>query len=234
MRISLSALSCCAVLAAAVPASYGATIVWSAGEDNGFSLENGTNLAAGNLIRLGVFDVSADIIAANAFNIDFLNAHFIEIAAGQIGDGLGGIPEHFNRTDSPVIGSTGFDIAGAKAYMWVFASSDNSTPAASISTVQEHGIFSFSSWIIPSDELSPGSLTIDISDLTNSAGTALLNDPPGPNAKISQVLVGSFDKGVSDTTGAPNFGLQVVPEPASTGLAVVGGMALLLRRRRRA
>lgn len=227
-KLILSSLSV-ALLASAASA---ATIAWSAITDNGFSKADGTDLAAGNLIRLGVFDVTDAEIAANATNLTYLNSHFTLLSSGKIGDGTAdlahpnGYNEIFARSDTMNTAA----VAGAQLYLWVFASTDITNAATSFATATQQGIFAMdkavkTSWAVPVQTPVQGSTSIDITDLTNAAGTAL--------ASGARVIVGSFPKGTTEATGgAPGFGLQAIPEPSTTGLAILGGIALLARRRR--
>jgi hypothetical protein len=210
------------------PISQGATILWAALDENGLSLANGSNLGVGNLVRVGTFDITDGVIAANAGNIAFLNSHFIEFGNARIGDGALGFPEHFSKQSVADSGPSGLNIVGAQIYMWAFASTDNSTVANSISTAFQLGIFYMekaidADWAVPVQDPLPGSTTIELTDLSNV----------NVLATGAHVVVGSFPDGTSDATGAPNFGLAV-PEP-SAAMAMVASVGLLaLRRRRRA
>jgi hypothetical protein len=222
-------LSSLLVAASLVSAGHAASIVWGASLDNGLSLANGTNLPIGNLVRVGSFDISDAVIAANAGNISFLNSHFTEFGNARIGDGLVPvIAEHFSATSHA--NSVTLNIAGNQTYIWALASTDNTTVSSSIATAFQLAILYFdkatnSEWAIPPETDPETQNTIDISDLTNAGGNVLL---PG-----AHVVVGSFPDGTSDATGAPNFGLAV-PEP-SAAIATVASVGLLaLRRRRRA
>lgn len=223
-RILLASLALASFL---VTSSQGATIVWGAAADNGLSLANGSNLGIGNLVRVGTFNITDSVIQANAGNIAFLNSHFIEFGNTRIGQGVGGIAEHFQMTSVANGGAGGLNIAGAQLYIWAFASDDNSTVANSIATATQLGIFYFdkavdAEWGVPLTE-PDGFTDIELTELSN--GSALANG--------AHVLVGSFPDGTSDTTGAANFGLAV-PEP-SAATAVIASVGLLaLRRRRRA
>jgi hypothetical protein len=120
-------------------------------------------------------------------------------------------------------------------YLWVFNSS-------TLNTATQQGVFYWSisdtttisdsdapglRWSFPTDEVA-GTTSIELSDLTNSAGNAL--------AGGAHVVIGGFGTGNSDATTAPNFNLAViaVPEPSTAFLGLLGGMAMLVRRRRRA
>jgi hypothetical protein len=206
-----------------------ATIAWSAFQDNGLSLADGSNLGLNNLVRVGTFNISDGVIAANASNIQFLASHFVEFANGRIGDGTG-VAEHFSENSTANSGSSGLNIAGAQIYLWAFASTDNSSVNNSISTAFQIGIYYLdkannSAWTIPVEDPSPGQTNIDLSDLTNVAGNALVTG--------AHVVVGSFPDGTSDQGAhAPNFGLAVVPEP-SVAMAALASLGLLAFRRRR-
>ena len=210
-----------------VSASRGASIVWGASIDNGISLANGTNLPVGNLVRVGTFDITDGVIAANAGNISFLNSHFVEFGNARIGDGIPGNPaEHFSKTSNADSGPGGLNIQGSQIYIWAFASTDNSTFATSIATAFQLGIFYMDKavdvdWTVPIEDQIPNSTLVDLTDL--ATGSVLVNG--------AHVVVGSFPDGTSDATGAPNFGLAV-PEP-STATAVIASIGLLALRRRR-
>jgi len=211
---------------AIVSVSDASSFTFGAGETNSFSEENGTDLAMGNLARLGVFSLPDSQIQANSGNVAFLNSNFTQIGTARMGDPFGGIPGHFSQ-------SVQFDstsIAGRQMALWVFKSSDNSSDLASVNSALQIGIFYMDmalngAWAVPPQNPVPGATLIDIADLTDSATSAILR--PG-----SHVVVGSFPNGISDATGAPGFGLQTVSEPvpeASTisflGIAALGFLA---------
>jgi hypothetical protein len=223
--------------ASLVSNSRAAAIAYAAGIDNGFSLANGTNLPQFNLVRVGYFTFANPTvdIPANANNLSLLNSSFVEFANAKIGDGFG-FAEHFQSLfDRPNSNAEGF--ANKQIYMWVFASagaSASSTAPQLFSSATQHGIFSVdptntsnaaaNQWTIRDNSAVPNNVSIDITDLTNAAGTALA---PG-----AQVLVGSFNVGTSDLTSVPNFGLAVIPEPSTALLAGLGLLGLATRRRR--
>lgn len=213
--------------------AQGATIVWNADIDNGLTLaDNVTMLPVNSLVRLGYFDIDAATIQANATNLAFLDSKFHQldfdrIGGSEVGGDAGYFRESYNFTD--------LSAAGKQLVVWALASADNSSVASSVATATQIGIFYMTggtaagqnpNWVVPTDaEL--GFATIDLSDLTGSGPTAGLLS--GAN-----VLAGSFTENTAGKYNAKNFALQVVPEPGTTGLAVIGGIAMLLRRRRRA
>ena len=222
----------CVLLAAANLVTVGqaaSIITWGASADNGFSLANGSNLAIGNLVRIGTFNITDDAIIANGGDIAFLNSHFIEYGNARIGDNVGGLAEHFAANSSANAGSSGLNIAGEQIYIWALASTDNSSVGASVATAFQLGIFYLDQatdarWTIPVEEPLPGATNLDLTDLSN--GNVLANG--------AHVLVGSFPNGTSDQPGnAPNFGLAV-PEPSAITAVIASVGLLALRRRRRA
>lgn len=212
-----------------VSAALGAVVDWGAGISNGLSASNGTNLPDNSFVRVGWFDISDSEIAQNGTNIPFLDTHFVQFGSARIGDGLNNINGHFSASSQNDTGSTGLNLAGRQIYLWAFLSNDNSSPAASLLTATQQGVFyvdiaSDADWAFPVQEPVPQNTTIDLSDLTQSANPAALR--PG-----AHVVIGSFPGGTSSETGAPNFALAV-PEPTSAGLAFIGATAILIRRRR--
>jgi len=216
---------------AIVSASDASSFIFGAGESNSFSEENGTDLPAGNLARLGVFSLTDSEIQANSGNVEFLNSNFTQIGTARIGEPFGGIPGHFSQ-------SVQFDstsIAGRQMALWVFKSSNNSSDMASVNSALQIGIFYMDkalngSWAVPPQNPVPGSSVIDINNLTDAATSTMLR--PG-----AHVVVGSFPNGISDATGAPGFGLQTVsepvPEPSTVSFLGIAALGFLARRRLR-
>ena len=201
-----------------------AAIMWSATVTNGLSMANGAELPAGNLARLGVFNLSDSQItaAATAGSIALLDGSFVEVGSARIGDALGGTDGHF---------STNTDFANTtpnrQMYFWIFFSADNSSNSASISSALQIGIFKMDmainpNWAIPVD---PAMASLDLSDLTDANTSSTLRVG-------ASILYGSFPTGTSTATQFPNFGLAPpVPEPGIFGLLGLTGLGFLARRR---
>lgn len=216
-----------------VTASKGASITAQANDSNGFSNSSGAELAVGNLVRVGTFNLTDEQISAssditNPTNRDFLNANFVEFGSLRIGVGFP-FAGHFQ---GPLMDRPNSDTLGFKdrqVYLWVFASTDLTSVTQSVNTAFEHGIFYFSAalndeWRFHATGEIPNTSTIDIANLTDLATSSTLL--PG-----AHVVVGTFPKGTSSKTNAPNFGLAI-PEPSSAGLLTLGGASLLTRRRK--
>jgi hypothetical protein len=213
-------------LALAITAgAQAAAITWGATVDNGFSLDNGSELPQNNLARIGVFSLTDQEItnAASTGNYALLDANFLQFGSARIGEGV------FIDGHLATISNTPNTIPGRQMMYWVYSSTNNSSDTASRTTATQIGIFYLPiavnpAWAVPVDTQTPGVTTVDITDLTNAAGTALV-----PEAKI---LWGNFPKGTSSTTAAPNFGIAPpIPEPSTVGLLSLTALAFLARRR---
>lgn len=209
-----------------------ATIVWSGAVDNGFAIAGGASLLPVNsLVRLGYFNIDDSLIQANAFNIAYLNANFVQLDFDRIGGTeVVGLPGYFADREELNTGSTGLNIEGRQLVYWALLSSDNSSVAASIATATQTGIFYSTSadWKIPGDipdQPEPGITNIDLTNLTGDGPTADL-------LPTARVVVGSYTSNTAGPFEARNFALAAVPEPSTAIVALLGGTALLLRRRR--
>jgi hypothetical protein len=216
---------------ALVTISQGASIVFTAGlTRNGFDEVGGDDLDAGNLVRTGFFDIPDATIIANKNNLAFLASHFREFDNGIIGSGVANTDGHISATLTNTNPADVSFLTGKQIYLWALFSTDTSSEAQALATIQQHAILYFpnsldADWTFP-DDLT-GGRSPSLRDLTVGG----LGDTLSPDAKV---LVGSFGPGTSDVSGKPNFTTEIVPEP-STATAVLASVGLLaLRRRRRA
>ncbi|HPA20872.1 MAG TPA: PEP-CTERM sorting domain-containing protein [Verrucomicrobiae bacterium] len=218
MKLKLLGFFSLTLLAAFASASQ---VNWSAQIDNGLGTVDGTNLAIGSLLRIGTFtNISDANITLNGMDLGYLDAHFVEFGTAAIGDGFDpAIPAHFAA--STTTNAAAFGLVGAQIFLWAF-----DTP--SWETATQHGIFyaSTNSWLFKGDTPPDNSTSIDLTELTDGAGTSLNS--------LARILWGHFGTGISDASGAPLFNLDLVPEPSTYGL-VITGLAFLvaLRSRRR-
>ncbi|MBL9114130.1 MAG: putative Ig domain-containing protein [Verrucomicrobiaceae bacterium] len=199
--------------------SNAATVNWAAGINHGFSLENGTELPVGSLVRIGHFrnsstgDQLTDAeIQTLANTPSVLNNHFVEFGSSTIGSGFVSAPAgHFSASSTADTGSTGLNLVGKQMYIWVLN-------AASVGTATQHAILYWSisdttsnpdtsavvpglRWRFPVQEPIPDTTTIDINDLTVGAGSFDAG---------ARLLVGAYPVGTSTTTSADNFGLAAI------------------------
>lgn len=212
-----------ALLALHQPAPANITLNWAAAWDNGFGLANGTDLLQGSLLRLGTF-TNLTLAQISTYDPTQLEPYFVEFGNSTIGNNLG-VDAHFQDQDILVNPSAAIQaLAGSYLYMYV----SNLTNGIPYSGLLQYGIFTITnnaSWLLPADSPTANT-TIDITDLTDGAGTALLSS--------ALILAGGFGVGTSDATGSPLFNLELVPEPSTYALIVVGlAFVCGLRFRRR-
>ncbi len=198
--------------------AHAGSVTWSAASDNGFADAAGTKLLAGDLLLLGAFDIPDSTIQANSGNVAFLTSHFTTYGTSTIGNNVGGLPGFFFKNSTGNLDTTTpFAVAGLRIYIWAF-----NTPTTTSATQQ--GIFSLnnsSAWQFPHENDNPNTTSVDLTDLTDGLGTALTPD--------ADLVIGDFRQGVGNTL---DFNLALVPEPSTYALALVGGVGLLLARRR--
>lgn len=196
----------------AFTAAGAAQVSWGAAVSNGVGLADGTDLPAGDLVRLGSFNLTPAQIAANASNLPFLESHFVEFGRALIGDGNvagDGVrhPAHWfaNSTNS----SDNLGIAGARIYYWIFNTVPGTTP-------NQIGIYTApanSAWVFPADAQIPNTTSTDLSQVPHDS---------------SGIIVGGFGVGTSDLSGSPLYNLAVVssnstPTPTPTVTPTPGG-----------
>jgi hypothetical protein len=127
--------------------------------------------------------------------------------------------------------STALGLGNSQLYLWFFKTIANDDPNASFSNVQQQGIFyadmtAVPRWRIrPQNEI-PNSTNVDLSDLTDANGTALIAG--------AHVVLGNFPSATNNTVfNKPNFTLVAIPEPTSATLLIGAlGMVGFVRRRR--
>lgn len=211
------------LLALNQPASANITLNWAAGTDNGFGLEDGTDLAQGSLIRLGTF-TNLTFTQISTYSPTMLEPYFVELGNSTIGTGFP-VDAHF-QAQSILVNPSAAIQALAGSYLYMYASNlSNGIPYSGILQYAILTMTNDSNWLLPPD--SPvANTTIDISDLTDGPGTSLLSG--------ALILAGGFGVGTSDATEVPLFNLRTIPEPSAYGI-IAAGLAVVagLRFRRR-
>ncbi len=230
--------------------AHGASIIYSASSTNGFTLQDTTTmLPVGDLVRVGVFSISDATIKADLVLGDFtaVNNAFTTLGSSTIGHGQGNNPGYFVQTSTtplPIDSNPGdLNIAGQQLYIWAM----NVPNVAAANATTEHAILYVSNvargaiagnpnWSVPSDNPVAGSTQFDINDLTGGAVAggghpAVLN----PNAVVVEGLLTPLANN-SSLHKQNNFALvqAAIPEPTSTSVLFVSGIAYLARRRRKA
>ncbi len=191
-------------------ASQAAVTLNSSNFGNGLVTADNSALASGSL-RFGVFPALFDF-AANSANLPALEAAFVQVYAytGAINaltvDGFYEISQSVDNTASFEGQSYATSIAGQKIYLWAQTTGATQQAIFSTSTTWNSGV-----GLPPFD-----------SNFSPDTGA------PGLVAHIGTLAAGQ-DLGA----GAPAHMLAVVvPEPGVTLSVVMGGLALLVRRRR--
>lgn len=194
-----------------------ASVDWSADVDNGIADFVGTALLPTDLLLIGTFNISDAQIQANSGNISYLMSHFAEYGSSVIGNNVGGAPGYFAQHSTGDTDTTSpFPVGGQRIYIWAFNS-------ATYTTATQQGIFSqtaLSTWVFPHQTDIPNSTSVDMTDLTDAAGTTLVAG--------ADIVIGGFREGPLNTM---DFDLALIPEPSTYALVLVGGIALLVRRR---
>jgi hypothetical protein len=198
--------------------AHAATVVATAQNYNGISLLDGSALPGGDIIRVGLFNLTDAQIQANQGNLSFLNNNFVQFGVAHSGDTYG-IDGYFATTLQGSTDSLG--IAGGQIYFWALN-------ATSLANANQQSIFYFTGnpeWTFKADGANPNSSGPDVSDLTGGTNALL---------PAAHLVVGTFPGGNSAAfPGAKNFNLvAVVPEPSCVLLLGAGALGLLARRRR--
>lgn len=194
---------------------------------------NGDDVLMGNRVLIGTFLISEADVRARNTDLNYLMQNFrmygSEAMQAKVGDGFG-VAGHFTKQ---VVGNADANgLVDANIYMFILAATNNTSLATSISSAFQAGIYRapLAAWKFPSETGVPNNTAVDLTDLTVSQNGEFLSPGVTP-------LLGSFGSGTnadrSNATSARNFVLAAVPEPGTGLLALAGGVALLLRRRRR-
>ncbi len=217
---------------------YGATIVWNAASDAGLSLPNGNMLPVGNLVRMGIFDISDAQIQQNKFDLLFLDSHFMQLGEVRIGDNVGGSPGYWAASNNVDTKPSVSNLGGKQIMLWGFAAPNPASKdvAATLSSATNYGIFYadkslLSNWAVPTDPEDgiPGVTTIDLGNLTGAGARKWHVDGSRRNRRRRHPAAHGR-KWIA--LNAPNVSLSSIPEPTTVGLFAFGGLALFGRRRR--
>lgn len=227
-------LSLFIVAASLATTAQAATINWSAGINHGFSLEDGSELPTGSLVRLGWFrdpvsgtQLSDTQIQALKTTPVVLDSKFVEAGRSTIGSGFSpALLGHFSAATSLDTGNSGANLVGKQMYIWVLNAS--TVGAATQQAILYWNIGDTSTnpdgtsdtpgvrWRFPAQESFPGTTTIDVTDLTIGTGSL---------AAGARLVVGTYPKGTSTASGKANFGLADLyqnPE-VNTSRVLAGG-----------
>ncbi|MFO1498796.1 MAG: hypothetical protein U1G07_10445 [Verrucomicrobiota bacterium] len=184
------------------------TVTWAGRITSGLGEADGTELAVGDLVRVGTFTLTETQIQQQQNDLSALAAGFVEFGSAAIGDGFN-IPSHWTKTSN---GSTlSLGINTDRIYFWAFN-------APSIGAATQQGIFTstVSDWVFPTDGDVIASRDIDLQ-------------------QVDHIVVGAFGTGTSSATLSPLYNLAPVPEPASAAtffaLVCAGGVFLVRRCR---
>lgn len=210
-----------------------ATINWGASFNtndffsDGSSLGESTATATSVTFEFGAFNVgftpTAENVADWAANwsvFDTSDYNLLGLPDGSTGGNYGGSVDQSNF-DSPLSGVPG--VAGQALFIWAFNQRDidASTQYALIGAQDGTSTLSNSNWVIPTGPSSQGQPAIDAEPFGATAiFGATSNSTGGGFTSSPQVLV---DNQIQL--------FNVIPEPSSVVLFMLGGVALLRRKR---
>ena len=204
-KLVLSCLTFVGLIAATISVEGAATVSWSAVDTNGLALADGTLIPEGSgLLQIGKFDIPDLTIAANKTDLIYLASHFTSFGFGVVGDGATGYDGAFSISSA----NSGATFAGQQIYLWALY------PNPGSGTPTQEGIFysTLANWKFPTDT-DTGSTSLDLEEV-NTAVVGTLNGAPNGWATVTTKL-------------------EVIPEPSTTTLVMVGlgSVCLFIRRR---
>ncbi len=200
----------------ALPVSVGATTVSLSSLPSGPGVfqPGGTTLVAnGSMIRVGMITDLADPFGS-----------FVEIGTGQVRTaGVGALARPGKLVGSVVLTESEAEhdkFNNARVYLWVYNSVGSATATA-------QGIFSTEARFPVNDGLTGFGDYLIVSSTTQITGTVAM-----AGWDEAQILPGDSVNSLRLVLGAEDLG-GTVPEVGVSGLVVLGGMGMGLRRRRR-
>lgn len=200
MKCSLRRAVIASVLFAGAHAAVATQITWGAYQTDGVGLSDGSELAAGYLVRIGTFTISDNDIRAHATDIAYLESRFVEFGNAQVGDGNvsgDGMSHAAHWLANTAYSSSAIPVAGARLFYWV----SNGMTAASATQI---GIFTAPAdpeWLMPDNSNIPNTTVTDISDV------------PHDNTGC---VVGSYGSGKSTLSGKALYNLAALTTPTPT------------------